>query len=255
MQGTLTGMDLPQAGVHYETEQAKAARAAQAGQAGGGAGGPQAPAASVGLSPAQDLLRRQSFALQQQAFGKLSGGLEGMMGDELDLMRRLSAPQEEKARESLFGQQFRMGNLESTPGLDRMQTFEEGLGRVDLRRQLAAIEGARAERGFQQGAFGGGFDIASLQQNMAYRPLQASQGLATATRGGGNLNLSGMQQAIGAAAAVPGVEAAGTAGIANAISNIDFGSMFGGGGGGTPNYGTVPGSQQSQMLAQQDNWF
>lgn len=231
-------------------------RAASQAAAGQG-GGLETPAASVGLSPAQDLLRRQSFALQQQSFGALSGGIEGFMGDELDLLRRLAAPEEAKSRESLFGQQYRMGQLESTPGLDRMGKFEESLGRVDLSRQLAAIDSARQERAYHQGQFLGGFNTAQIQQNMAYRPLEASQMLATATRGGGNLNLGGMTGAINAAAAVPGVGAAGTAGIAQGLAGLDWGGIAGafGGGGGRPNYGTVPGSQQSQMLAQQDNWF
>lgn len=157
-----------------------------------------APGMNQGLS-AQ--LFGQGMGMQNQNVDQY----RDIAANQLDLMRQQSAPQEERAANSMMQSLFSKGQMAGTGGARNMEAFAQGLSNADMQRQLSSQQFAeglyRGDQQFAQnqarlgqGLIGMGFQGQGMDQN--YQNMMGSLGQGLLGQAGGFAN-QGLNASIG----------------------------------------------------------
>lgn len=180
------------------------------------------------ISPSDRLgsLAAHLQGLSDPVFGLLSD--PNFVGSEVNRLRSMAQPREDALRSQLRSQLFNQGRLGAGVGggisgrmfNPELAALEEGLARADLARVGAA-------RGEQQRLLGNLFGLLGAETDIRGLPLQQAQ-LSSA----GRASSAGLTGLSAAAARAGNANDAFFGSLAQTIGELDFGSLFGGGGGG-----------------------
>ena len=207
---------------------------------------------------------RKDFETQRGYAAELEGDVYGAGKKFYEQQKALYAPEQEKARLSQEARLLSQGKLGSTGGAGEMEALRTAQGQVDLQAQYAGLDKAQQQIGMFRDRSKEGQALEDVYRGRQASDLamvqslgQLPSGYAQTGRGIG----TGMSSIASSAAGMQNVASKGMAdtsaakwgGLASGVG--DFLSSGSGSQNASDRYGTKPGSEQTNMLNEQNMWW